>query len=101
MYLTYLSTALRKPIAVIAQLGGVEGGLDVLLPANEMERGNLFFRFERAFDAFDDDTRAVVATHDIHYDSHKWRERGRLPLASAISQMNQAPAVMVMTWRPL
>ena len=55
--------------------------------------------FERQFDAFDDDSATVVATHDIHCDSHKVEERGKLPAPGRTS--NYAPAVTVRTWRPL
>ena len=33
---------------------------------------------QRQPDPIDDDPAAVVATHDIHRDSHKWKERRRL-----------------------
>ena len=51
------------------------------------------------FDAFDDDPATVVATHDIHCNSHNGKSAEST--RSAISRRNQAPAVTVMTWRPL
>ncbi len=89
--------------AIIPQTRCADGSLNFVLLANQMERADLLVSFERAFDAFDDNPAAVVATHDIHYDSHKWGKRRDIhicPLPQP-SKMNQDPALMVMTWRPL
>ena len=54
---------------------------------------------ECAFGAFDDDTATMVATHDIHCNSHK--EKSAEAVLTRALQEHQAPAVTVMTWRPL
>jgi hypothetical protein len=43
----------------------------------------------------------VVATHDIHCDSHKDALTRAPHLPAPSEPIDQAPAVTVMTWRPL
>jgi len=49
-----------------------------------VNRGDCPAVVERRFDAFDDNLASVVATHDIHYDSHKAKERRGNNSASAL-----------------
>ena len=56
-----------------------ERGVDLSPVADQVESGDSSIRLERAFGAFDDDPASVVATHDIHCDSHKGVARGRTP----------------------
>src|SRR5205814_584829 len=42
---------------------------------DQVELGNGWVGLQRQPDSIDDDTTSVVATHDIHYDSHKSKER--------------------------
>ena len=51
------------------------GGADFGFVADEKQGGDGAVCVECLFDAFDDDPATVVATHDIHCDSHKRRER--------------------------
>jgi hypothetical protein len=38
--------------------------------ADEVNAGNFFAFFQRAFHAGDDNTTTVIAAHDVHCDSH-------------------------------
>jgi hypothetical protein len=87
--------------ALIAQTGGLECSLDFFLLSDQEKRGYFLICFQRASDALDDDPTTMVATHDIDYDSHKWKEGGTEVPNPAISSMDQDPAVTLMTWRPL
>ena len=49
--------------------------MDFGLVADEVEGVMARIGFECPFGAFDDDPATVVATHDIHCDSHKRKER--------------------------
>ena len=84
--------------AGIAKLDLLSRGLDLRFIADQKNRRDTSIGFERAFDAFDDDRATVVATHDIHCYSHNGKGRG---ITSRASLTDQAPAVTVMTWRPL
>ena len=53
-------------------------GLDLGLQPDKVQLGNVRVGLERLFDTIDDDRDSVVATHDIHDDSHKWKERSEL-----------------------
>jgi hypothetical protein len=44
--------------------------MDVGLVADKEEGGNFIVAFQRPFGAGNDDPATVVATHDIHCDSH-------------------------------
>ena len=57
--------------AGIAEPRLLAGGIDFSLIANEINRGDGPVCIECLFDAFDDDPATVVATHDIHCNSHK------------------------------
>src|SRR2546422_531208 len=50
---------------------------DLRLVPHQVKLGNSVAGVERGFDAFDDNLATMVATHDIHYDSHKAKERRR------------------------
>jgi hypothetical protein len=77
-----------------------QGGLNLRMVSDQVNFTQLFVRIQRAFDALNDNPAAVVATHDIHYDSHKWKIAEATPRRREMDK-NQAPAVTVMTWRPL
>ncbi len=57
--------------AIVPQVGCVQSRVDFVLFADEIKGGDLLIRFQRPFDALDDDRAPMVAAHDIHYDSHK------------------------------
>jgi hypothetical protein len=65
--------------AWIVATGALKGGLDVGLQADQMKLGDTRIGLERLLDPINDDPASVVATHDIHDDSHKWKERSELP----------------------
>ena len=67
--------------------------------ADQVKGGDSRVGLQRPLGALDDDPAAVVATHDIHCDSHNRTERGEEPRPAPGS--GQAPAVTVRTWRPL
>jgi hypothetical protein len=54
---------------------------------------------EGLLDPIDHDPGSMIASHHIHDDSHKWKERSE-PLPSRALKV-YAPAVTVMIWRPL
>jgi hypothetical protein len=72
--------------------------VDVGPVADQVEGRDSSVGLQRPFGAFNDDPAAVVATHDIHCDSHKGTDPDKLRGRPGIGQ---APAVTVMTWRPL
>jgi hypothetical protein len=57
--------------AMIAKASYRQGGMDFGFVADEIQGGDLLIGLEGAFGAFNDHTAPVVATHDIHCDSHK------------------------------
>src|SRR5258707_687492 len=59
----------------VATAALLEGGLDFRLVAHEINLSNRRVGLQRQPDPIDDDPAAVVATHDIDYDSHKSEER--------------------------
>jgi hypothetical protein len=63
----------------IGALSASKLGLDLGFQPDEVQLRNVRVGLERLFDTIDDDRDSVVATHDIHDDSHKWKERGRHP----------------------
>jgi hypothetical protein len=65
--------------ARILATGALEGGLDFGLLADEMKLGDERVGLQRQLDPIDDDPASMVATHDIHDDSHKWKERSEHP----------------------
>lgn len=83
----------------IGTTGLGQGSLDFSLLADEVQFGDVWVSLQGQLDPIDDDSDSVVATHDIHDDSHKWKERSELPPDRALE--SYAPAVTVMTWRPL
>ena len=76
-----------KPWVLAA--GASEGGLDLGLSADEVEFGDVRVGLQRQFDAIDDDFDSVVATHDIHDDSHKWKERRRASARTALLKLTR------------
>src|SRR5581483_5226526 len=80
--------------AAVGELRFAARGLDFGFPAHEKNRGDGFVRFECLFDAVDDDRATVVATHDIHCDSHN----GKSAVNDSAPLTDQAPAVTVFTW---
>ena len=80
--------------------------------ADQEKGGDLLVVLQRLFDAGNDNAAAVVAAHDIHCNSHgkitKVSNSGTAESAFAVGCrswmwmfINQAPAVTLMTWRPL
>ena len=57
--------------AFIVEVSSLAGAMNFSLIADEVNRGDRLVSFECLFDAFDDDRTTVVATHDIHCNSHK------------------------------
>jgi hypothetical protein len=84
---------------VVLEAGGTHGGLDCGLVADEEERGDPAVLGEGKAHAFDDHAAAMIPAHYIHRDSHRPM---KLPATGpALTDRVQAPAVTVMTWRPL
>lgn len=75
-------------------------GVNCGLVSDQVKSGNSLISLKRAFGTFDYNAAAVVATHDIHCDSHT-RDRMRKRPLFPRPRTGQAPAVTVMTWRPL
>src|ERR1035438_3447378 len=73
-----------------------QGGMDFAAVADQIESRNSLVGLQGPFGALDDHSASVVATHDIHCDSHKRTGSGETRSASGNPQ---APAVTVMTWR--
>jgi len=57
---------------------------DLRFVTHEAKPGDFVEGVERDLDALNDNLTAVVATHDIHYDSHKAKERRGNNSASAL-----------------
>ncbi len=57
--------------AGVAKLRAVQDGVDFVTPADEVQFSDFVTGLKRLFGTFDDDRRAMVATHDIHHDTHK------------------------------
>jgi hypothetical protein len=55
----------------IPAAGTVEGGLEVLLAADQVKFRDLWIGLKRFLNAINDHSGPVVAAHDIHDDSHK------------------------------
>ena len=49
------------------------------------------YGLQRELDPINDDPGAVVATHDIHSDAHKWKERSETSSPSALLQLTLPP----------
>src|ERR1019366_10387971 len=56
-----------------------QGGVDFAPIANQVKGGNPLIGLQSPLGALDDHPAAVVATHDIHCDSHKETQRGETP----------------------
>jgi len=61
--------------AGIGQPGTLASGFNVRLTAHEQDAGEPGFRLNGLLDARDDDPATVVATHDIHCNSHNAASR--------------------------
>ena len=70
--------------AVVLKAGFGHRRPDLCFVTHEAKPGDFVAGVERDFDALDDNLTAVVATHDIHYDSHKAKERRGNNSASAL-----------------
>ena len=57
---------------MVAKTAFGQGGMNVSLIADKVEGGNFIIAFQRPFGTGNDDPATVVATHDIHCDSHSW-----------------------------
>jgi hypothetical protein len=64
-------TGVNDSHAMVAKTTGGQGGVNVSLIANQVKGGDGFIVLKRLFDAFDDNTTPVIATHDIHSNSHR------------------------------
>jgi hypothetical protein len=84
--------------AMVAKSALGQGGMDFTPIANQIEGGNSLVGLQGPLGTLDDHPASVVATHDIHCDSHKRTGGGET--RSALWNP-QAPAVTVMTCRPL
>ena len=74
---------------------------DLCFVTHEAQLGDFAAGVERDFDALNDNLTAVVATHDIHYDSHKEKSaEGAIPHPRSKTG-TQARASTVTTCRPL
>ena len=71
-----------EPAIVTAAL--FEGGLDFRLIADQVQLRDGWVGLKRQPDPIDDDPAPVVATHDIHYNSHKSKERRRKEAGCAL-----------------
>ena len=85
--------------AVISKTALWQCGVDLSLVANQKKVGDVFIVLKGSFCALNDDAASVVATHDIHCNSHKWTWTARR--MALREPERQVPAVTVMTWRPL
>ena len=56
---------------MVAKTAGRQGGVDFGLIADQIEGGDFLVVFQCPPDALDDDSAPVVATHDIHCNSHR------------------------------
>ena len=83
--------------AMIAKAALWQRCVDLGLVTNQKNIGEVFVVLKGPLGAFNDHAAPVVATHDIHSNSHIWTER-RMGLRES---EDQVPAVTVMTWRPL
>ena len=77
--------------ARVGAMDGLEAGLDLGLLADEMQLGDVRVGLQRLLDPIDDDFDSVVATHDIHDDSHKWKERRTASARTALSKLMPRP----------
>ena len=83
---------------MVAEAALGQGGVDLAPIADEVQGGNLRIGLQSPLGALNHDPATVVAPHDIHCDSHKGSGSGETRSAFGNPQ---APAVTVMTWRPL
>jgi hypothetical protein len=84
--------------AVVAKSALWQSAVNLASVADQVEGSDPLFGLESPFDALDDHSTSVVATHDIHCNSHISTKRGETWAAPG---QGQAPAVTVRTWRPL
>jgi hypothetical protein len=101
---------MNTAMILLASLSALASGLDLGLVADKAKLGDRGVLLEGELNPVDDDLWTTVATHHIHADAHKRKERGeprtRGPSASgalteAPLEFNYAPAVTVRIWRPL
>ena len=59
--------------AMVAKAAFRQRGVDVGLVADQVNGGDFFVVFQRLLGAGNDNAATVVAAHDIHCDSHKWK----------------------------
>ena len=57
--------------AMVAKAAFGQGGMDIAPITDEVKGADFFISLKCALGSFDDDPATVVATHDIHCDSHK------------------------------
>ena len=62
--------------AMVAEPALGQGGVDFTSVADQVEGGDSLVSLQSPLDAFDDHPATVVATHDIHCDSHRGTGRG-------------------------
>jgi len=67
----FYNSVMVRADAVIAKSAQRERGMDFILVADEEDAGDFLVFLQGALHAGDDDTAAVVTTHDIHCDSHR------------------------------
>jgi hypothetical protein len=68
--------------AMVAKPALGQGGVDFAPIADQVEGGNPLVGLQGPLGALDDHPASVVATHDIHCDSHKETQRGNTPALS-------------------
>jgi hypothetical protein len=62
--------------AMIAKTARWQRRMNCGLITDKKKRGNLFVGLKRELRARDDNPATVVATHDIHCNSHRWNKCG-------------------------
>ena len=76
---------------VILKMASLERDFDLALQSDEMDFGNRRVGLQGQLDPIYDDPGTVVATHDIHCDSHKWKERRRSRNPAALLKFTLRP----------
>jgi len=71
----------------VGTMDALEASLDLGLLADEVKFGDVWVGLQGQLDSIDDDAGSVVATHDIHDDSHKWKERRTASARTALSKL--------------
>ena len=80
-----------NPQARIVTTSALKSSLNVRLLADQVKLGDIRVGLERLLDPINDDPASVVATHDIHDDSHKWKERRTASARTALSKLMPQP----------